>query len=97
MHDGTLQRRSVLYVLAAAATAVTPGDAVALPRGGIDARVAAAFNTAFAAGGDPVVRTPLACGPGVRRELQPHLTGLQAKTQSHLFLCLQFVSGQHQL
>lgn len=66
MHDGTLQRRSVLYVLAAAATAVTPGDAVALPRGGIDARVAAAFNTAFAAGGDPVVRNPLSRLPVIQ-------------------------------
>lgn len=28
----------------------------ALPRGSIDARVASAFNTALAAGGDPVVR-----------------------------------------
>jgi hypothetical protein len=34
----------------------------ALPRGGIDARVATAFNTALAAGGDPVVCcAPLRC------------------------------------
>lgn len=34
----------------------SPQPSQALPRGSIDARVAASFNTALAAGGDPVVR-----------------------------------------
>lgn len=45
-------------MLAVALSLAVPPEALALPRGGIDARVAAAFNTAFAAGGDPVVCAP---------------------------------------
>lgn len=49
-------RREILPVAAVGLYLTFPVEGLALPRGGIDARVAAAFNTAFAAGGDPVVR-----------------------------------------
>lgn len=47
-------RRDVLAGIAAF-VCVSSGAAAALPRGGVDARVANAFNKAFAAGGDPAV------------------------------------------
>lgn len=52
----TLKRRDLLAVLSASVCLHT-GQAVALPRGSIDARVAKAFNNAFAAGGDADVRS----------------------------------------
>lgn len=52
-----VDRRTVLAVLAVTGAGIAASDAaLALPRGGIDARVASAFNNAFAAGGDMVVR-----------------------------------------
>lgn len=52
-----VRRRDTIHLigLALSLEGVCPSASLALPRGGIDARVAAAFNTAFAAGGDAVV------------------------------------------
>jgi hypothetical protein len=47
-------RRDVIAGIAAF-VCIPSGAATALPRGGVDARVANAFNEAFAAGGDPAV------------------------------------------
>lgn len=73
VHSKVIGRREIIALVAAGLYFAVPTTSFALPRGGIDARVAAAFNTAFAAGGDPVVRLtthPLCCAIHVRDSIR---------------------------
>lgn len=60
----TTRRQTVAGIATCLALLQQPAEA--LPRGGVDARVANAFNTAFAAGGDFAVRFGIAQRPSRR-------------------------------